>query len=263
MQGRLVRAVDAWELDEVRPLPGGNVALVCAAMRDAHPVVLKINPRGTADDAELASEGAALAFWRLTGAAVELLGRRDGGFTLLLERALPGDSLASAALDWDEKLVVLGRLAARLHGAGAPPADVIPMSAYAAGWRDAGAELDGLLARSADDVLVHADLHPGNALCVDGSWKAIDPHGARGDRHAEIWALICPEAPALPGDPAEARRLAWRRLRTYAEAAGLDPNRAAVWARVRAVAEAKSPEAADDPAWAECLRRTARALATD
>jgi streptomycin 6-kinase len=112
-------------------------------------------------------------------------------------------------------------------------------------------------------VLVHADLHPGNALRVDGSWKVIDPHGARGDRHAEIWALICPEAPALPEDPAEARRIAWRRLETYARAAGLDPKRAALWTRVRAPAEAVAPEIADDPAWAERLRRTARALATD
>ena len=70
----------------------------------------------------------------------------------------------------------------------------------------------------------------------------IDPHGARGDRHAEIWALICPEAPALPEDVAEARRIAWSRLETYARAAGLDPNRAALWTRVRASAEAVAPD---------------------
>jgi streptomycin 6-kinase len=195
------------------------------------------------------------------GAAVELLAQRDDGYTLLLERAEPGDSLDATELGWEDKLVVLGRLARRLHAAGAPPAEVIPMSSYAARWP--GAAIEGLLAPSATDVLVHADLHPGNALRVDGSWKVIDPHGARGDRHAEIWALICPEAPALPEDPAEARRIAWRRLETYARAAGLDPKRAALWTRVRATAEAVAPEIADDPAWAECLRRTARALATD
>jgi streptomycin 6-kinase len=77
------------------------------------------------------------------------------------------------------------------------------MSAYAARWRDGANELDGLLASSPADVLVHADLHPGTALRAHGSWKVIDPHGARGDRNAEIWALICPEAPALPDDPAD------------------------------------------------------------
>ncbi len=247
----------------MRPLPGGNVALVCAADCDSRPVVLKANPRGTPDDAELAFEGAALAFWGPTGAAIELLAERDDGFTLLLERAEPGDTLDATELDWEEKLAVLGRLARRLHAAGPPPAEVIPMSAYAATWPDAAEELAGLLAPSPADVLVHADLHPGNALRADGSWKVIDPHGARGDRHAEIWALICPEAPALPEDPAEARRIAWRRLETYARAAGLDPNRAALWTRVRASAEAAPPELDDDPEWAERLRRTARALAID
>ena len=48
-----------------------------------------------------------------------------------------------------------------------------------------------------------------------------------------------------------------------AHAAGPDPNRAARWTRVRAEAEALSPEIADDPAWADRLRRTAQALATD
>jgi hypothetical protein len=102
-----------------------------------------------------------------------------------------------------------------------------------------------------------------NPRRADGSWKVIDPHGARGDRNAEIWALICPEAPALPEDPAEARRLAWRRLETYARAAGLDVKRAAVWTRLRASAEAMAPDIADYPGWAERLRRTARALTTD
>ena len=239
------------------------MALVCAAARDGRPVVLKINPRGTPDDAELASEGAALAFWRPTGAAVELLAERDGGFSLLLERAEPGDTLDAAGLDWEEKLVVLGRLARRLHAAGSPPATVSPMSAYAASWPDPAAELEGLLAPAPSDVLVHADLHPGNALRADGSWKVIDPHGARGDPHAEIWALICPEAPALPEDAEEARRVAWRRLETYARAAGLDARRAAVWTRLRAMAEAIAPDVAEDEAWAERLRRTARALTAD
>jgi streptomycin 6-kinase len=247
----------------VQPFPGGNVALVCAATRAGRPIVLKLNPRGTPDDAGLASEGAALSFWGPSGAAVELLDQRDDGFTLLIERAEPGESLDTTDLSWEEKLVVLGRLARRLHSTpGSPPETVLPMSAYAAGWHGAS-ELTDVLADSPHDVLIHADLHPGNALRVDGSWKVIDPHGARGDRHAETWALICPEAPGLPDDPAEARRLAWSRLDLYAEAAGLDPRRAALWTRVRAAAEADSPDVGHFPEWAERLRRTARALRTD
>jgi streptomycin 6-kinase len=244
-------------------LPGGNVALVCAAVRDGRPLVLKVNARGTPDDAELASEAAALSFWRPTGAAVELLEERDEGFTLLLEHALPGHSLGQTRLSWDEQLVELGRLARRLHTAGTPPSTVIPMSTYAAAWSGGDGELGELLVPGPEDVLVHCDLHPGNALRADAGWKVIDPHGARGDRHAEIWALICPEAPWLPEDPGEARRIAWGRLSTYTDAAGLDPGRAAVWTRVRARAETQSPYVVGDPAWAERLRRTARALEPD
>lgn len=137
------------------------------------------------------------------------------------------------------------------------------MSAYAAGWRGGEDELGELLHPGPEDVLVHCDLHPGNLLRAGDGWKAIDPHGARGDRHAEIWALICPEAPVLPEHRDEARRIAWRQLRTYADAAGLDPERAALWARVRARAEAESSDVVGDPAWAERLRRMAHVLAPD
>jgi streptomycin 6-kinase len=225
-------------------------------------VVLKVAPRGTPDDAQLASEAATLAFWRPTGAAVELLSERDEGFTLLLEHALPGHSLDQTSLSWDEKLVALGRLARRLHAAGTPRSTVVPMSAYAKGWL-AEAELGELLRPGPEDVLVHCDLHPGNALRAGATWKAVDPHGARGDRHAEIWALICPEAPALPQTRSEANQVAWRRLRTYSDAAGLDPERAALWTRVRAGAEARSSDVVGDPAWAKRLQRMAHALEPD
>ena len=235
---------------------------MCAAIRDGGPVVLKLTPRGHPDDELLASEAVTLDFWRPTGAAIELLGRRDDGFTLLLERARPGEPLLHSGLSWEQMLTELGRLARRLHGAGTPPAAILPMSAYTAGWTGAG-QLGELLLPSPDDVLVHLDLHPGNALRANGGWKAIDPHGARADRHAEIWALICPEAPALPDDPVDAKRSARHRLELYSEAAGLDADRAAAWTRVRAGAEAVSPDVDGDPGWAERLRRTARALSPD
>jgi hypothetical protein len=63
----------------------------------------------------VASEARTLAFWRSTGAAIELLERDDDGFTLLLERARPGTPLLQSGLSWDEMLVDLGRLARRLN----------------------------------------------------------------------------------------------------------------------------------------------------
>ena len=73
----------AWELTAVHQLPGGNVAVVCAADR---PVALKLNPRTE----RLAAEACALRFWRDTGAAAELLDARDDDYTMLMERLQPG-----------------------------------------------------------------------------------------------------------------------------------------------------------------------------
>jgi streptomycin 6-kinase len=202
----------------VRQLGGGNVAVVCAADQ---PVVLKLNPRVEG----LEKETAALRFWRDTGAAVELLDARDDDFTLLLERLEPGTPT----------LADLGRLAARLHAAGPPP----PHFPHLCEWFPE-------IAPAGSDVLLHLDLHAGNAMRSPHGWKAIDPKGFRGDRHADIWALIDPLAPTEPD------------VDTYARAAGLDPRRAAVWTRRRALSTAQ--EADVDDAWRRRLRVIARAV---
>ena len=98
VEGRLASAAAAWGLKDIEPLDGGQVALTCGATQNGRPVVLKLNPRGHPDDAQLAGEGHALAFWSATGAAAELLDQRDGGFTHLLERIQPGHTLETADL---------------------------------------------------------------------------------------------------------------------------------------------------------------------
>jgi hypothetical protein len=79
----------------------------------------------------------------------------------------------------------------------------------------------------------------------------------RGDRHADIWALLEPDAPPLPADPHAATRTAWSWVTRYAEAAGMDAQRTATWTRVRAQAEATW---ITDDAWAARLRALAAAL---
>jgi hypothetical protein len=66
-----------------------------------------------------------------------------------------------------------------------------------------------------------------------------------------------PTVPAVPDD-ATARR--W--VAIYAEAAGLDPERAGAWVHVRAAGEAGDVEP-DHPGWAARLRRMAEATSTD
>ena len=66
--------------------------------------MLKLNPRGHRDDRWVAGEGDALAFYEPTGAVAGLLGQRDDGFTLLLERLEPGTPLDQTALSWEQRL---------------------------------------------------------------------------------------------------------------------------------------------------------------
>jgi len=247
----------------VRPLDGGYVALVCAATHAGRAVIVKVTPRGHPDDAQLVSEGAALDFWRPTGAVPALVSSTDDGFTLLMERLLPGLTLDDAGLAWEDELTILAGLAARLHSAGAPPDGFVGMTGYRLDWRGALADDPGLLAElealatpGPADVLVHADLHAGNALRHGDSWKAIDPHAVRGDRHADIWALLDPKAP-LPDDQAGAARAVKAWVAHYAQAAGMDAQRAATWTRIRARAEAA---AAGDADWAAHLNRVADSL---
>jgi streptomycin 6-kinase len=270
VRARLDAAVAAWRLRDLEVLPGGHIALVLASGE----TVLKVNPRDHPDAGDLLAEGDALDWWAPSGAVARLLGRRDGGFTLLLERLRPGTPLDAVALPWEERLRVTGTLAARLHAAGPPPATLPHISAtYADGWREALAEqpeelaeLEALLTPRADDVLLHADLHGGNALRAGDGWRVIDPHAVRGDRHADVWALIDPLAPPLPDDRGAAAATARAALETYAAAARLEPERAAAWARLRARAEARAIDAdgdeadADDRAWAGRLHRFADAL---
>jgi Ser/Thr protein kinase RdoA (MazF antagonist) len=270
---RLADAAGSWDLQGLVALDGGNVAVVCAARRRGRAVVVKVHARGHPEEAELRSEAAALAFWQPTGAVPELLDIRDDGLTTLMARVVPGTALDAARVGIDERLAVLGRLAGRLHAAGTPPDDALPLGTYARGWRralgddpEALAELDGLLAPEPGDVLIHADLHGGNALLAGDGWKAIDPHAARADPHADVWALLDPLVPALPGDGPDAARTARGWVERYARAARLDPSRTAAWTRLRARAtaagiDAQAAPSAADRSWAERLGRMARALA--
>src|SRR5918992_4605322 len=149
VEERLAAATARWSLKRIEPLDGGVVALTCAAVRDGRPVVLKLNPRGHCDDAQLTGEGDALAFWRPTGAAAELLGQRDDGFTLLLERLQPGQPLEDAGLDLEQRLTEIGRLVARLHTAGSPPSSFIHVRDFEPSWE---------IPAGGEDVLTHLDL---------------------------------------------------------------------------------------------------------
>jgi streptomycin 6-kinase len=249
VEKRLGAATAVWGLEDIQPLDGGVVALTCAATRRGRPVVLKLNPRDHPDDAQLAGEGDALAFWRPTGAAVDLLDHRDDGFTLLLERLQPGDALEDTVPALEDRLAEIGRLVARLHQTGPPPGSFIHVRDFLPGSE---------IPAGGEEVLTHLDLHAGNVLRAGEGWKAIDPKGVRADRHADVWALIDPlTMEDFPSDPGRAEDTAERWLELYTEAAGMDLGRAREWTRIRASAEAQWLH---DGGWAAALRRMADVL---
>lgn len=87
------------------------------------------------------------------------------------------------------------------------------------------------------EALLHGDLHARNVLLHGAAWRVIDPHGQRGDRHAEVWPLL-EASVALPAERGGDGRLAWTSVEAYAGAAEMDAERAAAWASLLAGAQA-------------------------
>ena len=259
----------AWDLDGVEVLAGGVVALVCGARRHGEPVVVKVHPRVTGAEA-LRFEGDALAFWAHTGAVAGLYDRRDDGFTVLLERLMPGLRLEAVGLGVVGCLSQMGRLAARLHSAGPPPAEWDLPGSTPGPTASAHPVVRAALDRLGDadptshEALLHGDLHARNVLLHGTAWRVIDPHGQRGDRHAEVWPLL-EASTAFPAEREGDGRLAWTWVEAYAGAAEMDAERVAAWASLLARAQAYGYDAGthcddEERAWAAGLHRLADAL---
>jgi streptomycin 6-kinase len=247
-------AIEAWGLEDARPLEGGEVALVLGATREGRPVVCKVNP----PDPALGREAAGLAHW--SDLCPELLDTRDADDTLLMERLEPGTPLAGNVGSVDEELRVIGGLVRRLHASGPDGVERLADSELAREWMEAlreesdRVELSGLLSAPAEAV-IHTDLHAENVLAHGRGWRVIDPKPFRAPREAEVWALA--DATGIEADrAAEDMR---RRLELYCEAAELDLEEARRWTRLRALAEASME--GDQPEWRRELILVAEALA--
>jgi streptomycin 6-kinase len=251
---RCEQAVRVWDLGELRPLPGGEVALVLAARTPSREVVLKLSPRPAGARPSL--EGEALTVWARDGAAPEVLGTRDDGETLLLARVRPGDSLGERRASAEEVLATIGTLCARLHlgrdRIGHAHFPSLAEHAREDGWlralsdtREQG-ELATLLSPGADDRLLHVDLHALNVLRGPRGWVAIDPKPCIGDPCAEVYGFL-DGAPLteLPLDAAAARSWLQAQLARYATASGQDADRLTAWLRIRS--QILLEEGAGDP----------------
>jgi streptomycin 6-kinase len=194
LPGLLCTIANEWQLTvgSAYPMTFHWVARVTRA--DGVPGVLKLG----VPDGHLAAEGEALRIFDGRG-AVRLLAEDKERGALLVERAMPGNSIGTLVPGDDARatasLIEVGR---RLHRV-APPGCALSrlrnegadFRSYLRRFPDAGplsrrlvehaAELFDALCHSADDRVLHGDLHHGNVLRSGDSWLAIDPFGRVGD----------------------------------------------------------------------------------
>lgn len=235
---------DLWRLRLGKPFAYAFASLAMPATReDGTEVVLKIQrPHRESDQ-----EAEALRAWDGRG-AVRLLAHDPTRHALLIERCLPGDSLAERPAE--EALDVIIRLLPRLMvstGANA----IRPLADEAAWWAsylpkqwdeagrpyekwilDAALEILRTLPGTQDEqVLVNQDLHPGNVLAAQREpWLVIDPKPLAGEREFAVASVI--RATEL----GHSRELTLHRLERLTSKLGLDRERARLWCIAQTVA---------------------------
>lgn len=213
---------------------------------DGVPAVLKLG----FPDGHLDSEAEALRIFGGDG-AVKLLAEDLGSGAMLIERAVPGDRVASLVPADDRTatalLISAGR---RLHRL-APVGCSLPhlrdegddFRAYLRRFPESGPlprrlvekalDLFEGLCDSADDRVLHGDLHHDNVLRVGDDWKAIDPFGRIGDPGFDCGPMLYnPDPPRR--DP-ELLRLVPARIEQLADGYGMPVERVRAWGFVMGV----------------------------
>jgi streptomycin 6-kinase len=251
LPGLIDELLQRWNCTPVPAVRYGFVGIVVPVRHpELPPLVLKVSYPHPGN----AHEPDAFAAWGGRG-AVTLYGRDDAHFAMLLERA----SVTSLVdIDAEDAVRVAGQLSRRL--AVPAPAQLPRLRDLALDWaRELKADplpsrmIDAALANLDDlgpdqpDVLVHGDLHVNNVLRAQREpWLVIDPKGYRGDPAYDTLTAL--SFGTLLG-AADRKTALLRRIAIFAEAAGLDRERAQRWAQVRAVIAAAWGRRHGDPDW--------------
>lgn len=209
----------------------------------------------------------AFAAWCGNG-AVQLYERDDAHFAMLLERA---SDASLAEIDAEEAVLIAGQLSRRLAVPG--PAQLPRLCDLVVGWERELKETADLPRRAAEaalanlrelgpdqpGLLVHGDLHVANVLRAEREpWLVIDPKGYLGDPAYDTMTAL--SFGTLLGAP-DLKAGLLRRIAIFAEAAGLDRDRARCWTQARAVVAAAWGRRHGDPDWLiEVHDRVAQAL---
>ena len=237
-----------WSLTSGTIFRGGYSATVMAVTdADGVPAVLKV----AFPHPEALAEAVALEAFPV-GTAPRILRLDPWSWTMLLERVLPGTSLAEHPASVDETIVAGATLLARLQESALPegiPTLAHTVSGFVAGVQSHSADVrqlgaGKLVADALDDaanllasdarppVLIHGDFNPGNILRSHDGWIAIDPKPMSGDGAWDLWPLVSQLGSVGRHGPTaiELRR----RMELATRVAGLDTARSIRWARFRA-----------------------------
>lgn len=204
---------------------------------------------------ELSGETAALRHYAGRGCA-RLLDADPAGGALLIERLLPGTSLAALEDDQAATRVAAGVMRALWQP---PPAEhsFVSVARWGLGFGRLRARFGGgpgplpeplvaraealfaeLLASSAAPALLHGDLHHDNILAAERApWLAIDPKGVVGEPAYEVGAFLRNPIERVLRAPNPTRLLA-RRIAIFAEELGFERSRLAGWGFAQAVLSA-------------------------
>ena len=233
---------------------GGAVSWVApVTLRDGSEAVLKIG----LPHAEARFEAQSLRFLDGRG-AVRLLQASEDGFSLLLERCLPGTDLWTLSVE--EGDAVACRILARMWREPEPDAPFMSLSDVVAAWWErlpnlpTAAQYDGevvaravargreLIATQPASVLLHGDFHPGNVLAAQREpWLLIDPKPLVGEPAHDLaqWLYNRARAALHSDNPVAILR---QEIERFAAELGLNPARIAGWAFVKALGWQCGPE---------------------
>jgi streptomycin 6-kinase len=257
LPARVAELERAWSLTAQQALDAdGSVSWVAPVqLADGSEAILKIS----IPHPEARHEADALRAYDGQG-AVRLLQASEDGFSLLLERCVPGTNLGS--LDEDESNAVAAAILEQLWRAPVTAAGFDRLPDYVNEWGESlpreapGAGYDAVLVTRALELahelvtsqpqmaLLHGDFHPGNVLsAARGPWLAIDCKPVVGDPAYDLaqWLGNRWDTPDGAPRPVSAIR---RQINQFSDLLGLDPARIAGWAFVKSLGWDWGPQAA-------------------
>lgn len=246
LRTRIADLIRKWNLTVAETSETEN-SFVAFGTRGHQPVVLKVVKR----EGEEWRSGEILEAFAGRG-VVQVYEYVEGAS--LLERAVPGESLAGMAIEGrdEEATAILADVIQQMSGC-SPPPRCATVQDWAKAFERYVATGDGQVPRDLVDEgqrsytqlaasqrrtsLLHGDLHHDNVLSDRRrGWLAIDPKGVVGEVEYEVGAVV--RNPIERPDLFTSPRTVERRLRHFVRTLNLDMERALRWAFAQAVLSA-------------------------